>query len=65
MIQDHEITKSVCTRALWTLANQKLTLESHVTRIVTVVTELVLSPRLATPTVDSEALSVLIRFVNN
>ena len=32
-------------------------------KIVTVVTELVLSPRLGTPTVDSEALNVLVRFV--
>ena len=61
VIQNRETDKSVCTRALWCLANQRLNLDNHVTLIVGVVTDLVTSQRYATPTVDCEALNVLIR----
>ncbi len=62
VIQDESVNKAVCTRALWTLSNQRLTINDHVTTIVSVVTELVMSSHLTTPTVDSEALNVIIRY---
>ncbi len=65
VIQDESVTKAVCTRALWTLSNQRLALADHVITVIAVVTELVMSSRLTTPTVDSEVLNVLLRYLSH
>lgn len=57
-------SKTLCTRALWCLANQNLStgqMGNHVVTIVTIVTEMLLSQQQATPTVDTEALNLFMR----
>lgn len=66
VIQFDGASRQVVTRALWCLANQSLrpALVSHlVPGIVEVVSRVILSHRFDNPVVDSEALSILSRYV--
>lgn len=57
-------SKTLCTRALWCLANQNFSsaqMVDHVKTIVTLVTNVLVSQQQATPTVDTEALNLFVR----
>lgn len=64
VIVDANTQKSVCTRALWCLANQQLPVNhmtNHVTSIVTMAAEVITTHRVGVATVCSEALNLLER----
>ena len=64
IISGETTSKSLCTRALWCLANQSFSssqLMDHVTTIITMVSQVLLAQKQATPTVETEALNLFIR----
>jgi len=64
IIAQEETDKNLCTRALWCLANQSF-LASHcspeVSNMISVVCTVINSQRHSSPTVESEALSLLVK----
>lgn len=64
IIAQEETDKNLCTRALWCLANQSF-LAAHcspeVSNMISVVCAVVNSQRHSSPTVESEALSLLVK----
>lgn len=64
VISNARTSKTLCTRALWCLANQNFSssqMVDHVSTVVNIIAEILVSQQQATPTVDTEALNLFMR----